>query len=133
MGHAVYKTDDPRAKILRQMSHRLAKKTGHEKWYDYLTRVEEVGHREFMALGKTGIRTNVDFYSGSVYAMMGIPIDIMTPVFAISRIAGWCAHIIEEKFAEAQDKPELYRPEAEYVGHYCGVVGCTYEPVDARG
>ncbi|MGA2222965.1 MAG: citrate synthase [Syntrophobacteraceae bacterium] len=132
MGHAVYKTDDPRAKILRQMSHRLAKKTGHEKWYDYLTRVEEVGHREFMALGKTGIRTNVDFYSGSVYAMMGIPIDIMTPVFAISRIAGWCAHIIEEKFAEAQDKPELYRPEAEYVGHYCGVVGCTYEPVDAR-
>jgi len=133
MGHAVYKTDDPRAKILRQMSHRLAKKTGHEKWYDYLTRVEEVGHREFMALGKTGIRTNVDFYSGSVYAMMGIPIDIMTPVFAISRIAGWCAHIIEEKFAEAQDKPELYRPEAEYVGHYCGVVGCTYEPVEARG
>jgi citrate synthase len=132
MGHAVYKTDDPRAKILRQMSHRLAKKTGHEKWYDYLTRVEEVGHREFMALGKTGIRTNVDFYSGSVYAMMGIPIDIMTPVFAVSRIAGWCAHIIEEKFAEAQDKPELYRPEAEYVGHYCGVVGCTYEPVDAR-
>jgi citrate synthase len=133
MGHAVYKTDDPRAKILRQMSHRLAKKTGHEKWYDYLTRVEEEGHREFMARGKTGIRTNVDFYSGSVYAMMGIPIDIMTPVFAISRIAGWCAHIIEEKFAEAQDKPELYRPEAEYVGHYCGVVGCTYEPVDARG
>jgi citrate synthase len=132
MGHAVYKTDDPRAKILRQMSHRLAKKTGHEKWYDYLTRVEEVGHREFMALGKTGIRTNVDFYSGSVYAMMGIPLDIMTPVFAVSRIAGWCAHIIEEKFAEAQDKPELYRPEAEYVGHYCGVVGCTYEPVDAR-
>ena len=133
MGHAVYKTDDPRAKILRRMSHRLAKKTGHEKWYDYLTRVEDEGHREFMALGKTGIRTNVDFYSGSVYAMMGIPIDIMTPVFAISRIAGWCAHIIEEKFAEAQDKPELYRPEAEYVGHYCGVVGCTYEPVDARG
>ena len=133
MGHAVYKTDDPRAKILRKMSHRLAKKTGHEKWYDYLTRVEEEGHREFMARGKTGIRTNVDFYSGSVYAMMGIPIDIMTPVFAISRIAGWCAHIIEEKFAEAQDKPELYRPEAEYVGHYCGVVGCTYEPVDARG
>ncbi len=133
MGHAVYKTDDPRAKILRQMSHRLAKKTGHEKWYDYLTRVEEVGHREFMALGRTGIRTNVDFYSGSVYAMMGIPLDIMTPVFAISRIAGWCSHIIEEKFAEAQDKPELYRPEAEYVGHYCGVVGCTYEPVDARG
>ncbi len=132
MGHAVYKTDDPRAKILRRMSRRLAKKTGHEKWYEYLSRVEEEGHREFAARGKSSIRTNVDFYSGSVYAMMGIPLDIMTPVFAISRIAGWCAHIIEEKFAEAQDKPALYRPEAEYVGHYCGVVGCTYEPVEAR-
>ena len=133
MGHAVYKTVDPRAKILKQMSRRLAEKSGHQKWYEYLDRIEEEGHKEFMALGKSNIRTNVDFYSGSVYAMMGIPIDIMTPVFAISRIAGWCAHIIEEKFAEAQDKPALYRPEAEYVGHYCGVVGCTYEPLKARG
>jgi 2-methylcitrate synthase len=133
MGHAVYKTVDPRAKILKQMSRRLAKTTGHEKWYEYLARIEEEGHQEFMARGKPGIRTNVDFYSGSVYYIMGIPIDIMTPVFAISRIAGWCAHIIEEKFAEAQDKPALYRPEAEYVGHYCGVVGCSYEPVAARG
>ena len=133
MGHAVYKTVDPRSKILKQISHRLAKKTGHENWYDYLTRIEEEGQKEFAALGKSGIRTNVDFYSGFVYAMMGIPLDIMTPVFAISRIAGWCAHIIEEKFAEAQDKPALYRPEAEYVGHYCGVVGCIYEPVEGRG
>ncbi len=133
MGHAVYKTEDPRAKILKQMSRRLAKKTGHANWYEYLARIEEEGHKEFLARGRSGIRTNVDFYSGSVYAMMGIPIDIMTPVFAISRIAGWCAHIIEEKFAEAQDKPALYRPEAEYVGHYCGAVGCTYEPAEARG
>ena len=65
--------------------------------------------------------------------MMGIPIGIMTAVFAVSRISGWCSHIIEEKFAEAQDKPALYRPEAEYVGHYCGVIGCTYEPMEARG
>jgi citrate synthase len=133
MGHAVYKTDDPRAKILKQMSRRLAKETGHTNWYEYLVRIEEEAHKELLARGKSGIRTNVDFYSGSVYAMMGIPIDIMTPVFAISRIAGWCAHIIEEKFAEAQDKPTLYRPEAEYVGHYCGAVGCTYEPAEARG
>ncbi len=133
MGHAVYKTLDPRAKILKLMSHRLARETGHENWYEYLDRIEQVGHAQLSALGRSNIRTNVDFYSGSVYAMMGIPIDIMTPVFAISRIAGWCAHIIEEKFAEAQDKPELYRPEAQYVGHYCGVIGCTYEPVGARG
>ena len=132
MGHAVYKTVDPRAKILKEMSRRLAKKTGHEIWYEFLTRIEEEGHKEFMALNKSSIRTNVDFYSGSVYACMGIPIDIMPPVFAISRIAGWCAHIIEEKFAEAQDKPALYRPEAEYVGHYCGALGCTYEPAADR-
>lgn len=132
MGHAVYKTVDPRSRILKEMMHRLAKKTDHEKWYEFLTRIEKESLDEFAALGKKGINTNVDFYSGGVYAMMGIPIDIMTPVFAISRISGWCAHVIEEKFAEAQEKPALYRPEAEYVGHYCGVVGCTYEPVEAR-
>jgi len=132
MGHAVYKTIDPRAKILREMSRRLGTKTGHENWYEYLVALEDAGYREFEARGKTSIRTNVDFYSGSVYAMMGIPIDIMTPVFAISRVAGWCAHVIEEKFAEAQDKPALYRPEAQYIGHYCGEIGCTYSPFPER-
>jgi citrate synthase len=56
----------------------------------------------------------------------------MTPVFAVSRIAGWTAHIIEEKFAEAQEKPALYRPASEYVGHYCGRTGCVYVPVKQR-
>lgn len=133
MGHAVYKTVDPRSKILKQMAHGLAEKTGRNRWYEYLTRIEKESLTEFGARGKSEISTNVDFYSGLVYAMMGIPIDIMTPIFAISRISGWCAHIIEEKFAEAQEKPALYRPEAEYVGHYCGVIGCTYEPMEARG
>jgi citrate synthase len=133
MGHAVYKTIDPRAKILKEMSERLGKKMGRQQWYEYLTAIEEAGYKEFEARGKTNIRTNVDFYSGSVYSLMGIPTDVMTPVFAISRISGWCAHIIEEKFAEAQEKPALYRPEAEYVGHYCGAIGCTYEPMDSRG
>ncbi len=132
MGHAVYKTIDPRAKILRETSKRLGKQTGHERWYDYLTCIEEEGYKTFESRGKSNIRTNVDFYSGSVYAMMGIPVDIMTPVFAVSRTAGWCAHIIEEKFAEAQEKPTLYRPEAQYVGDYCGLFGCTYEPFERR-
>jgi len=132
MGHAVYKTVDPRSKILKQMAERLSEKTGHERWYEYLTRIEKESLAEFGARDKPEISTNVDFYSGVVYAMMGVPIDIMTPIFAISRISGWCAHIIEEKFGEAQEKPALYRPEAEYVGHYCGVVGCTYEPLGAR-
>ncbi len=70
--------------------------------------------------------------SAPVYYMMGIPMDIMTPVFAIARVAGWCSHIIEELFADAQDKPALYRPQAEYVGEYCGVSGCEYIPPDKR-
>lgn len=132
MGHAVYKTIDPRSIILKKMSLELGRKTGHENWYQILTRIDEVGEREFARLGKTNIKTNVDFYSGSVYAMMGIPTDLMTPMFAISRISGWCAHIIEEKFAEAQGKPALYRPSAEYVGDYCGPIGCVFQPLDER-
>jgi citrate synthase len=133
MGHAVYKTTDPRGKILREMSGRLGRKLGQEKWYKITCSVEEAALKEFEKRGKTTIKPNCDFYSAAVYHMMGIPIDLFTPVFAASRIAGWCAHIIEEKFAEAQEKPMLYRPSTEYVGQYCGLMGCTYEPVEKRG
>ncbi|NTU49136.1 MAG: citrate (Si)-synthase [Syntrophobacteraceae bacterium] len=132
MGHAVYKTVDPRSTILKKMSERLGRKTGHETWYKLLTRIELESLGEFERRGKANIKSNVDFYSGSVYSMMGIPVDMMTPVFAISRISGWCAHIIEEKFAEAQGKPALYRPQAEYVGDYCGPIGCVYQPKEER-
>ena len=132
MGHAVYKTTDPRAKILREMSRLLGEKLGEPKWYDLSVQVEEEALAEFGRRGKTTLKPNVDFYSASVYHLMGIPRDMMTPLFAISRIAGWCSHIIEEKFAEAQEKPALYRPESEYVGHYCGLMGCSYEPLEAR-
>ena len=64
--------------------------------------------------------------------MMGISADLFTPVFAVSRISGWAAHIIEEKFAEAQPKPELYRPDADYVGAYCGPQACPYIPIEER-
>jgi citrate synthase len=132
MGHAVYKTIDPRSTILKRMSLDLGRKTGHENWYHLLTRIDEVGEKEFAKRGKSNIKTNVDFYSGSVYSMMGIPVDLMTPIFAISRVSGWCAHIIEEKFGEAQGKPALYRPSAEYIGDYCGPIGCTFEPIEER-
>lgn len=132
MGHAVYKTMDPRARYLKDMATRLGKSKGMEKW-DHLSKlVEETAVNEFDRRGKTEIRPNVDFYSAPVYHMMGIPADLFTPIFAISRIAGWCSHVIEEKFAEAQDKPMLYRPQAEYVGNYCGLMGCEYEPMAAR-
>ncbi|MGD8229386.1 MAG: citrate synthase [Desulfobacteraceae bacterium] len=132
IGHAVYKTMDPRAKYLKNMAARLGKKTGQERWHELSSTIEETALKELDARGKSFLRPNVDFYSAPVYHMMGIPLDLMTPIFAISRVAGWCAHIIEEKFAEAQEKPALYRPKAEYVGQYCGLMGCEYEPMDAR-
>lgn len=132
VGHAVYKTMDPRAVILREMSRRLGTKTGQPQWSELSEKIEKTVLEEFEKKGKTDLKPNVDFYSASVYHVMGIPRDLMTPIFAISRIAGWCAHIIEEKFGEAQGKPALYRPKAEYVGNYCGLIGCTYEPEDAR-
>lgn len=132
MGHAVYKTTDPRARILKEMSRRLGERLRQNIWHQLSVQIEKTSIEEFEKRGKTTIRPNVDFYSASVYHMMEIPDDLMTPLFAISRIAGWCAHIIEEKFAEAQEKPVLYRPDSEYVGHYCGRMGCAYEPINVR-
>ncbi|MBM4326516.1 MAG: citrate (Si)-synthase [Deltaproteobacteria bacterium] len=132
MGHAVYHTMDPRALFLKDMATRLGKTKGMEKWDRMSKLLEKVAVEEFDRRGKTQIRPNVDFYSAPVYHMMGIPRDLFTPIFAISRIAGWCSHIIEEKFAEAQEKPALYRPQAEYVGNYCGLMGCEYQDPEAR-
>ena len=132
MGHAVYKTMDPRAKFLKSMAARLGQKTGQTRWHELSTQIEEYGIKAFRDRGKTNILPNVDFYSAPVYHIMGIPFEFMTPIFAISRVSGWCAHIIEEKFADAQGKPALYRPKAEYVGDYCGLIGCEYEPIENR-
>lgn len=132
MGHAVYKTMDPRARFLKDMAYRLGKKTGQSRWHEISTRIEETALNAFAERGKTDIQPNVDYYSAPVYHIMGIHGDLMTPIFAVSRVAGWCSHIIEEKFAEAQEKPALYRPQAEYVGQYCGLVGCEYEPQETR-
>jgi citrate synthase len=132
MGHAVYKTMDPRARFLKEMAFRIGKKTGQIRWHELSAQIEAAGLLEFKKRGKTEIQPNVDFFSAPVYHMMGISRDLMTPIFAISRVAGWCSHIIEEKFAEAQEKPALYRPKAEYVGQYCGLIGCEYSPAEAR-
>lgn len=132
MGHAVYHTEDPRATILRGICGRLADRQGDRKWFELTKAVEAATQEEFKRLKDREIYPNVDFYSASVYYMMGIPIDLFTPVFAVSRITGWTAHIIEEKFAEAQPKPELYRPDADYVGTYCGPQACPYIPIEER-
>jgi citrate synthase len=131
MGHAIYKTGDPRAVYLKKMGQRLGTQTG-GKWAAISQKIEETALAIFASQGKTTILPNVDFNSAPVYYLMGIPMDLMTPIFAISRVAGWCAHIIEEQFADVQGKPALYRPQAQYVGEYCGLMGCEYAPVDKR-
>ena len=132
MGHAVYKTMDPRARILYGISEKLAKRTGNMKWFELSRKIDSVSRDEFKKRKEKEIYPNVDFYSPSIYYIMGIDPDLFTPIFAISRISGWCAHVIEEKFAEAQPKPALYRPEADYIGNYCGIGGCKYVPVLER-
>jgi citrate synthase len=132
LGHAVYKTDDPRAKILAPMSKIMGERAGETKWYEMSKLLEEKGKEAFKQHKGTEIYVNVDFYSASLYFSMGIPMDLFTPVFAISRIAGWTAHVIEERFAGAAPKPVLYRPESEYVGDYCGQTECAFVPMDQR-
>ena len=131
MGHAVYKTFDPRAEVLRELSRRLSEKTC-EPWYKITKKVEDTTAEEMKKIKGSDIFPNVDLYSASTYYMLKIPIDLNTPIFAISRVAGWTAHIIEEKFAEAAPKPMLYRPKAVYVGKYCGPSGCEYVPLEKR-
>lgn len=132
LGHAVYKTDDPRARILAPMSKAMGERTGQPRWYEMSRLLEEKGKAAFKQRKGTDIYANVDFYSASLYYSMGIPLDLYTPIFAVSRIAGWCAHVIEEQFAGAAPKPVLYRPESEYIGDYCGPNECAFIPLDRR-
>jgi citrate synthase len=116
-GHAVYKTEDPRATHLRRFSKEMGERKGDTKWYDMTAKLEETMKRE------KGLLPNVDAYSASTYYMMGIPLDLYTPIFAISRISGWTAHILEQY---ADNK--LIRPRAEYVGPR----NVPYVPIDER-
>ena len=131
MGHAVYKTYDPRAQVLKELSRKLAAKSK-DKWFDMTEKIETATISEMKSQKGKDIYPNVDLYSASIYYMLKIPVDLNTPIFAISRVAGWAAHIIEEKFAEAAPKTALYRPKAVYVGKYCGPQGCEYKTLDLR-
>ena len=132
LGHAVYKIDDPRALILAPMSEKMGEKTGQTKWYKISRLLEQKGKEAFKKIKGVDIFVNVDFYSASLFYTMGIPPDLFTPVFAISRISGWCAHVLEEQYAEAAPKAVLYRPASEYIGEYCGPAECPYVPLDQR-
>jgi len=104
-GHRVYKTEDPRATHLRQMSRELGKRGGNTAWFDMSQRIEA------LVKGEKKLNPNVDFYSASTYYALGIPIDLYTPIFAVSRISGWTAHVLEQ-YANNR----LIRPRADYTG-----------------
>ncbi len=132
LGHAVYQVDDPRAHILAPMSRQMGEMVGQPQWYEISAALAEKAKKAFKARKGIDIYLNVDFYSASLFYTMGIPTDLFSPVFAISRIAGWTAHVIEEQFAQAAPKPVLYRPESQYIGDYCGPEECKFEPLDNR-
>ena len=136
LGHAVYKTEDPRAGILRQVADKVLERPEDRKWFELCLAVEKHGRAMLLEKKKLVIYPNVDFFSSPVLYGQGFPIDIFPVFFAVSRVSGWCAHFIEEHFAEAQPKPALYRPEASYTGRLCGKrrdIGCSWPDLDSRG
>jgi len=116
-GHRVYKTEDPRATHLRRMSEHLGRDSGNPKWFEMSRTIELFINKE------KKLNANVDFYSASTYATLGFDIDLYTPIFAMSRIAGWTAHVIEQL-----DDNRLIRPRAEYIG----ARDLKYTPIDER-
>lgn len=117
IGHRVYKDGDPRAAILRKFSEQLTKKIGKPELYQISALIDDTMQKE------KGLMPNVDFYSATVYHSLGIPTDLFTPIFAMSRVAGWIAHAMEQ-----YEKNRIYRPR----GKWQGKEGLTWKPVDAR-
>jgi citrate synthase len=116
-GHRVYKTEDPRSVWLRKFSRELAEAKGETRWIEILERLRE------LMFAEKKLYPNVDYYSGSAYYLMGIPLDLFTPIFAVSRISGWTGHVLEQ-YANNR----LIRPRAEYIGPR----GVPYVPIDER-
>jgi citrate synthase len=119
-GHRVYKTYDPRATYLKTLAKQLATDTGNQDLYEKSSRVEQIMERE---VGAKGIYPNVDFYSATTYHCIGLRLDLFTPMFALSRIAGWSGHCIEQLAAN-----RLIRPKADYVGPH----EVAYTPIEKR-
>ena len=117
-GHRVYTTEDPRATHLRRMSEELGRSAGQTRWFDMSQRIEQFVKAE------KNLNANVDFYSASTYTTLGIDIDLFTPIFAISRVSGWAAHVMEQ-----HDNNRLIRPRADYTGP---AYPAPYTPLDQR-
>jgi citrate synthase len=121
-GHRVYRVVDPRARILKEVAEDLAAESGDSKWFEMGLEMERVMEREMEKRGKQ-VRPNVDFYSASVYRMLGFPVDMYTPIFAVARISGWMAHLFEQ-YADNH----LMRPRLVYEGPR----GKTFKPIEQR-
>ena len=122
-GHREYKTGDPRSKILTEKAAELAAQLGDSKWHDIAQKVVQVMDRELAAKGKAPLPTNVDYPIGYIYHMLGLPLELYTPIFALARVAGWTSQV-----TELHDDNRLYRPKADYVGKK----GLAYKPLDQR-
>jgi len=120
LGHRVYKTKDPRATLLQKLYVELTERMGTDPTYDIASHIEELSKS---TLGAKGVCPNVDFYSGIVYRKLGIPTDLFTPIFAVSRVAGWLAH-----WKEQLGNGRIYRPNQIYQGKH----GQSYIPMDER-
>jgi len=120
LGHRVYKTKDPRATLLQKLYVQLTEKMGSDPTYEIARHIEDLSKS---TLGAKGVCPNVDFYSGIVYRKLGIPVDLFTPVFAVSRVAGWLAH-----WKEQLSNNRIYRPNQIYTGGH----GLHYTPIDRR-
>jgi len=120
LGHRVYKTKDPRAKILQKFASELFARSGSSSLYETAVELERAAEER---LGKRGIYPNVDFYSGIVYNKLGIPTDVFTPIFALARIAGWSANWLEQ-----MRNNRLFRPTQVYQGRH----GVAYVPIEDR-
>jgi citrate synthase len=117
-GHRVYRTEDPRATHLRKMSKELGERSGNTRWFEMSRRIEQ------LVTGEKKLYPNVDFYSASTYYTLGIPIDLFTPIFAVSRVSGWTAHCLEQ-YANNR----LIRPRTDYIGPSYPQ---TFLPLDQR-
>ncbi len=121
-GHRVYKVLDPRAQVLKEVSRKLAEESGDSKWFDMSLEMERVMDREMTKRGKE-VKPNVDFFSASVYRMLGFPSDMYTPIFAVARVSGWMAHLYEQYANNRIMRPRLL---------YSGPMGLKFKPVDER-
>ncbi len=121
-GHRVYRVLDPRAAVLEEVSQKLAEESGDAKWFEMSQEMERVMDREMGRRGK-GVKPNVDFFSASVYRMLGFPAEMYTPIFTVARVPGWMAHLLEQ-YADNR----LMRPKLAYEGPK----GETFVPIEAR-